>query len=443
MGNSNWDARHFAMRYGATDLMRCTEQTAVLMAGAEGTAISKESVAEIGTLSMAGWIAGSPYQPKINVYDALYESGSDGKPLHKPRLLWDAIVRMEKEKLGVDAGMLSIPLEFCFTPVDGKQALINGQTGGTVSCLCFAAPEDENSPAFKPAVQPDRPKKRGRPHSAAISPNYLVLCLSRDLIQASAGVDFFSDYVASIAAECDGGDVEDMIRRLFDGHGGKPGLPPTNGLAVLDEPGWLGNEHWRRVEVPARKKRVFHGSSIALSLATLYRNGYDCSIAVSRHQHLIAASIATRVLGGALFAVPLTPKDGGGLLVKGARVLGSRDFVTTDTAAMVVSGISEHIPLGSVARREDGVTVHSIYLSAHTGSIRRLKHRISLDTDRSSIFCSYDSEVCDLLDQKKPLVKPKHLPAKQWIERYDEMFARARQRVRTPAKGSPKSSEPG
>lgn len=431
MTGSTWNDRHLAMRYGATDAMRCTEQTAVLMAGAEGTAISKESIAEIGTLSMAGWIAGSPYQPKINVYDELYESGVDGKPLQRPRLLWDAIVQTDKAKLGVDAGRLSIPLEFCFTPVDGKQALANGQTGGTLSCLCFAAPEDESSAAFRPAPELKRKNKRGRPATASISPNYLVLCFSKDLLETGVDREFLHDYIASAVSECAEKDVELLISRLFDGHGGSPGLPPTKGLAVLDEPGWLGKEHWRRIEVPARKKRVFHGSSIALSLATFYRNGYDCSIAVSRHQHLIAASIASRVLGGALFAVPLAPKDGGGLFVKKARVMGFDDFVTTNTAAMVVSGISEHIPLGSVALREDGVMVHSIYLNAHTGSILHQRHRVRLrdhQSEKSSIFCAFDSDIYERLENGKGLNKPKHLPARQWIEKFDAMFSNARTR---------------
>ncbi len=433
MGVPEWEDRHFAMRYGATDLMRCTEQTAVLMAGAEGMAIEKDDVAELATLSMAGWIAGSPYKPKINVYDELYEAGKGGKALRRPRRLWDAVVNTEKSDYGIDAGALSVPLEFCFTPVDGKRALVSGQTGGTVSCLCFAAQDDDGSTAFWPTPKElpnpknDREEKRGTKALAYRCPNYLVFCFAKDMIESVGGTEFLREFVASTTADCDGLEPATLISRLFDGHGAKPGIRRTNGLAVLDEPGWLDQSQWNRTNIPARKKRVFHGSSIALSLATFFRNGYDCSISVTRHQHLIAASIASRVLGGALFAIPLDPVPGGSVAVNGAKLLTVDDFLLTDSAAMVVSGISEHIPIGAVARRDDSVTVHSVYLSAHTGSFRQLKHRIRLHDETSSVFTSFGTDVYGILEKDQPLPAPVDRPAKKWMAQYDDMFNRARQ----------------
>lgn len=419
--------KSLAMRYGALDLMRCTEQTAVLMAGAEGRGISKETIAEIGTLSMAGWIAGSPYKPIINVFDELYESGREGVALKGPRQLWEMIAEQNKEASGYYGGVLSDPMEFCFTPVDGKLALSHGETGGTVSCICFAASEDAANPVFlSTPTYEDEETHTGKKAAAVVCPFYLVLAVADILIPDCGGIERLHELVQTAAESCVNRDVEDLVSTLFNGHGSLKCLPKTRGLAVLDEPYWARN-YWARHKVPDRKKRIFRGSSIGLNLATFYRNGYDCSVAITRHQHLIASSIAARVLGGALFAIPIGKRPkGGGIYVRTGDVLTEQDFVRTDDAAVVVSGISEHIPLGAVSLREDHAVVHSIYLSAMTGSVRRLKHRIRFQHQRSSMFTSFDSSVYSDIAAGQELPKPEPLSAERWIRRYQAMFESAK-----------------
>lgn len=416
---------HWAMRYGALDLMRCTEQTAILMSGAEGRGLEQHQVAQAGIMSMAGWIAGSPYVPSIGVYDEIYEGESGNSTVEFCRGIWDSLSHTPKASVGPDAGSLSTPLEFCLTPIDGKRALSAGRTGGTLSCLCFAPDGDGGEPSFRPPDRQKSPRRRGRQAEADQSPPYAVLCASRPFVELCKGRERLDDLVNRTTAESDGMVVEEFVDRLFHGIGESPGLPETHALAVLDEPQWSSSD-WSRVSVPDRRKRVFTGSSIGLALATFFsRKGYDCSLSITRHQHLIPISIASRVLGGAVFAVPLRrSKESRELVVNAIAVSSESDFVSTSSAAMVVSGISEHVALSPVAFRNGEVEVNSLYLSSFTGSQRVLKHRLRLDGEHTAEFTAYGKELLDAFAPGARLPQPQTRPATSFITEYDQMFDR-------------------
>lgn len=424
---------HWAMRYGALDLMRCTEQTAILMAQAEGRSIVKESVAEFGALSMAGWIAGSPYVPVINVYDTIYESKDPSKPVPGPRTLWDTLVDTDKSTLGISAGHLSTPLEFCFTPVDGKRALSDGRVGGSLSCLAFASAEDPASPAFAPPEPKfDRRHRKPGPKSEAhMSPPYLMICLCKDFLKRYAGQEEVVGSLKRAAAKHKGREVEDFIDYLLSESPrvDRPDrLPLKRTLALLDGPKWTQGA-WNRNRVPAGRKRVFGGSSIGLSLAALFsRKGYDCSAAIARHQHLIPSSIAAQVLEGLLVAFPLTPShetsQGRGvnaLTVEGS-VLTGNDLVRTDRAAMILSGISEHVALAPVTHNQNSARVNTLYLNTFTGSVRNLRHDVQLRGEGTSEFTAYDASVFEMIKNGEPLPKPRTRPAGEWVEEFAAEF---------------------
>lgn len=439
---------HRGMRYGVLDLIRCTEQTAVLMASAEGRGIKREAIARCATLSMAGFVSQAMYRPRISILDEIYERyGSKGDPVSDPAKIWAAVAAAGQS---AKKGDEDLALDFSFAPVDGKHALAEGQTGGTVSSLCFAPYKEGASAVFAaPRDRSEESKGPGAPKDADRSPPWLILAGSKEFVDRFDGRDILYEFVKKTARNCIGKPVEALIFELFENG---PDVTPSStakvpirinqALAVLNEPRYMAG--WNRQAVPLGRKRLFVGSSIALALASMFRRkGFDCSLAISRHAHAIQASVAARVLDGVVIAVPLRAEKLGAvealrpidvskkkdanknqttLVVESDDVWTQNRFVTSNNAAMIVSGISEHVILEPVRFRENKAKVNTLCLSARTKSVRVLDHWITLDGPSATRFVSLGQSALKHLDEHGALPEPEWHLAGVWKSRFEEMF---------------------
>lgn len=432
---------HNGIRRAVLELIRCTEQTAILMAGAEGRGIRREELATYGTLSMAAFMSASDFRVHMSVYDEIYEHDQSGSRLAtNPALLWDNLCKQRS------SGRPSLPdpdldLDFCFAPIDGKHALSLGQTGGTTSAMCFAARNPEQPPFLLPrACTMAERTGRGRISDAVLSPPWLVICGGADFVRDCGGIDDLRAFLQEKADQTTNKDVSELLRSVFSATRrsplSKPNLPIAihSALAALAEPG--DSRLWHRFLLADYKKRMFGGSSIAIALAALFPSkGFDCSVAVTRHIHAIHASIAARTMGGALLAVPLYGmKKTKEFLVEEGPVLTHEDFVRTNDAALIVSGISENVVLKPVRFRSNEAHVHTLSLSARTKSVRSMEHRLELGMDSGTRFISYEPRTAlNNLSAKKPPAEAQWAYARDWCEKYEQMFVQSK-RTSDPAR---------
>ncbi len=414
---------HKGMRLGTLDLMRCTEQTAVLMAGAEGRGIPRAQLAKFATLVMAGYLSESDFRVRFPVFDEIYErEETRSSPATDPTVLWHAIESDADQDRETE-----MSLDFCCAPVDGKHALSAGRTGGTASALCFAARRGVESAFASPRSRGAWKPPQGKPSDADRSPPWLVLCGSSEFVDRCGSFDNLRDFVQSCADRTRGKGVSDLIYELFEhpGAGGASsgGVPISvrGALAVLDEPQEM--KGWERACTPACKKRVFVGSSIALALAAQFpHNGFDCSLAITRHIHAIHASVAARALNGGLIAIPLYGVKKR-FFVEPGPVWSHREFVMSNDAAIVISGISENVILKPVRIRDDTASVHTLCLSARTRSSRSLDHRLALRGTSATRFISFDPEIAiPAIRQGNSPPTPLWDEARRWRKQYEDLF---------------------
>lgn len=425
---------HNGIRRGVLELIRCTEQTAILMAGAEGRGIRREELATYGTLSMSAFMSASDFRVNMSVYDEIYEHDQSGSRLAtEPALLWGNLCkhRVNGRQNPEDP---DLDLDFCFAPIDGKHALSLGQTGGTTSALCFAARNPEHPPFLLPRVC--RMAERagpGKKSDANLSPPWLVICGGEEFVRDCGGIDALRAFVQARANQAANKDVSELLQSIFSSTRcsplPKPNLPIAihSALAALAEP--RDSRLWQRFLTADYKKRMFSGSSIALALAAFFPSkGFDCSVAITRHIHAIHASIAARTKGGVLLAVPLygvvKKKE---FLVEEGRVLTHEDFVRTNDAALIVSGISENVVLKPVRFRGNYAEVHTLSLSARTKSVRSVEHRLELKGDSGTRFISYEpqSALSNLSARRSP-ADAQWGYAGEWCEKYEQMFAQSK-----------------
>jgi fructose-1,6-bisphosphatase/sedoheptulose 1,7-bisphosphatase-like protein len=422
-GQTDSGMTHLGMRYGVLDLIRCTEQTAILMAGAEGRGIKKEEIAKFGTLSMAAYVVDSIYAARRIVYDELYEREQRGRSRETDSAaIWGIVKAAHKDRSG--PRYQNLQLDFCFAPVDGKYALSQGQTGGTVSSLCFAR-HDEDNPVFAPPRgRGERKEGRGHPAEADLSPPWLVICGSKEFVDRHGGQETLTTLLRELAEKHVNRPLTDLLFDAFHPPSGSRRIVSVRPLAVLDEPRYY--RLWNRQATPDCKKRVFVGSSVALALAALLPNqGFDCSIAITRHAHAVQASVAARTLGGTLIAVPLYRVVEPGetqLNVESTPVWTHNDFVRHHDAALIISGISENVVLKPVRVRRSGVAeVHTISLSARTGSMRMLEHRVRLNGDAATRFVGFDASPESIVSYTPSVPPIRWLPAEDWYGRFEKM----------------------
>ncbi|MCC7389430.1 MAG: fructose-bisphosphatase class II [Phycisphaerales bacterium] len=418
---------HRGMRFGVLDLVRCTEQTAVLMAAAEGRGLPRDVIAQYATLSMAGYISHSLYRPHITVLDEIYERyGTEARPATTPAKIWAAL---QQECQGtMTAATADLTLEFGFAPVDGKHALSEGRTGGTISSLCFAPYDPNEKPVFAPPRdRAESPRGRGQPADANRSPPWLVLCGSREFTTSVGGMNGLLDTVRTVANDFVGKPVGEMIEALFANPRGVDPLPTNyrtirtqRTLAVHAEP--RTEVSWNPLRTPGVKKRLFAGSSVATGLAAMFPSkGFDCSLAIARHAHVLQVCIAARVLDGVAVAVPLCKKNDQ-LVVEASDVWPHTRFVRSDDAALIASGISENVVLEPVRFRDNVATVNTLCLSARTKSVRVLEHRLTVDGPSATQFVAFDASALDHIESHQKLPNAEWLPAARWMDRFDEMF---------------------
>lgn len=439
---------HRGMRYGVLDLIRATEQTAVLMAGAEGRGIDRDDIARCATLSMAGFLSRSMYEPHIPIHDEIYERyGSEGLPTTDPARIWAAIESKTPDREGSDRRDLA--LDFNFAPIDGKRALSEGQNGGTASSLCFAPHAPAGNSVFAPPRDRDQSQRGpGAPSEADRSPPWLVLTGSSQFVERFGGRDLLQEFVQKVASACVNQPVERLVYELFE-HAASESSPTTKfpirierALATLVEPRYMAG--WNRQVVPEGKKRMFVGSSVAVALAVMFpRKGFDCAVAVTRHAHAIQMSVAARVLGGVVIAIPLrseklknvregrvvttvskkeAKKDLATLVVESDDIWSQNRFVRSGNAALIVSGISDNVVLEPVRFGDNSAQVHTLCLSARTKSVRVLEHRLTLDGPAATRFASFDGSALPHLMAYGQLPPAEWNHAGVWKRRFDEMF---------------------
>ncbi|MFI4915094.1 MAG: fructose-bisphosphatase class II [Phycisphaerales bacterium JB060] len=428
---------HRGLRFGVLDLIRCTEQTAVLMSGVEGRGVHRDAIGKYATMSMAGYLRQSTYRARFGIFDEIYdrEDSAAGGATPSVKIL-SALEEVGNayRKASADDRDQDLDLDMCCAPVDGRHALSMGHTGGTVSAIGFAAHRDRD-PIF--ASRRQRPKskpRRGQPSHADRSPPWLVLAGSPESALHLGGVETIQHFVRELARRHKSELVEAFVPKMFntaDTHGpSDPKLPIRidRSLAVLDQPRFLLT--WDRRSTPACKKRVFTGSSLAINLAAMFdARGFDCAISITRHLHAVQASIAARALGGYVIAIPLCraenvlgPAGHVPLCIESDDVWSHNQFVRSTDAALVVSGISENVVLNPVRIRGDQARVHTLSLSARTQSFRSLEHRITLSEPSTTRFACYEENVFDILERGEPLPEAEWDSAANWRRRFNEML---------------------
>ena len=434
-GSGN-DDTHLGIRIGAIELIRCTEQTAILMAGAEGRGIDHNALAAMGAMSMAGYMSKTIYRPNWYVRDEVYERGKakSGKKYDRTKTtdaqaIWQHLTEMPPLEPTLNE-IKSLDLDCCFSPVDGKHAMCHGDTGGTISAMCCGIRAKKTVPVFAPPRAGSAVAGKGRPGHAAISPPWLVLSGSAELLKRVGGMERLHHEFVELASKCVGKPIESMINKLFtdkENNDNTDALPITvhGAVAVLGEPRGAGLP-WRIYQIPNCRTRKFTGSSIAASLASMFRNkGFDAFIGVTRHLHAIHCSVAAKTLGGFVLAVPISFKKGNRdiFVIDEGNVWTHNDFVRQEDAVMFATGISENVVLKAVRTDFDSANVHSLIFSARTHSVRNMETRISLKDVHGGRFASFSE---DSLLSKAPKshtqAKSTWDSAKQWISYYNSMF---------------------
>ncbi|MEO1009608.1 MAG: fructose-bisphosphatase class II [Planctomycetota bacterium] len=462
---------HRGLRFGVLDLIRCTEQTAILMSIAEGKGINAEILGVYATLSMAGYLRESTYRAHLGIFDEIYdregeehnedevdgenegehqESDDGAKTRTRPRnkttpsvKILRALERVAARYRGDPNKDQDLELEFCCAPIDGRRALSAGQTGGTVSALAFAA-HDKDRPVLAPpretATSPpptDGSRPRGRTSHADQSPPWLVLAGSAECASRLGGVEQIQDFLRKAARKAvrspDDALVENFVNVIFDEAGSRSSssrlpIQIERALAMLDHPKWYTK--WNRQKSPPCKKRLFTGSSLAVNLAAMFDSrGFDCALSITRHIHAVQASIAARTLGGFIVAVPLRRSDhqtaspnNKPLCVESDDIWTHTQFVRSTDAALIVSGISENVVLSPVRIRGDQAWVNTLSLSARTKSFRKLEHRITLSGPSATRFACFDEKVLDRLDAGAELPNATWKKASDWYETFEDML---------------------
>ncbi|MCA9303807.1 MAG: fructose-bisphosphatase class II [Phycisphaerales bacterium] len=425
-----------------------------MMAGAEGRGIKRDELAAFATYSMAAFMSQSDFNVHMSVFDEIYEHDKSGGSLPtEPAILWEHICGNDlhshdsEGRASAAKTESELELDFCFAPIDGKHALSAGQTGGTVSALCFAA-HDPAKGSFLPPRLRIKPQKQGGKRSGNISdadrsPPWLVVCLGERFVHRHGGIEKLQELVRVVASQYKDRPVTALLRALFTGPQSEPQrttmlpIPLAGTMAVLAEP--QASRTWHLSLLPDCKKRLFVGSSIAVALAALYpQKGFDCSVSVARHIHAVHASVAAKAMGGAILAIPVYGEGkADGFIVENDQVITHNDFVTTDDCALIVSGISEHVVLqpvrfrGLTPKGEEIVKVHSLILSARTNSIRSLEHRLVLGKNSGTRFVSYDLQKTrtrlksDKVSLRNPIPHAKVDFAMKWRAEYLRMFGKA------------------
>ncbi|UYV12406.1 MAG: fructose-bisphosphatase class II [Phycisphaera sp.] len=434
---SNKDT-HRGLRFGALELIRCTEQTAVLMSDAEGRGVHRDEIGKYATMSMAGYLRQSTYRARFGLFDEIYDREDEAKGSTPSVQILRALERVGdgyREASGPDRDG-DLDLDFCCAPIDGRHALSMGHTGGTVSAIGFAAHRADN-PIFAPPRQRLNIKRgRGQPAHADRSPPWLILAGSAESALHLGGVEAIQDFLRKLAGRQQGDLVEDFVSNVFDTPGSRgpsdARLPIRieRSLAVLDQPRFLLT--WDRRSTPSCKKRVFTGSSLAINLAAMFdTRGFDCALSITRHLHAVQASIAARALGGFVVAVPLCraeepsgPAGNVPLCIESDDIWTHTKFVRSTDAALVVSGISENVVLSPVRIRGDQARVNTLSLSARTKSMRKLDHRITLSGPSATRFACFDEGVFDSLKRGDPLPEAEWDSADEWRKRFDKMLNR-------------------
>lgn len=427
---------HRGLRFGVLDLIRCTEQTAVLMSDAEGRGIHRDTIGKYATMSMAGYLRQSTYRARFGLFDEIYDREDTPKgATPSVRLLrgLEKVGDQYREASESDRD-LDLDLDFCCAPIDGRHALSMGHTGGTVSAIGFAAHRAEDPVFAPPRDRPTTKRGRGAPALADRSPPWLVLAGSAESARNLGGVVAIQDFLRRVAGLHAGGLVENFVQHIFDTTGSRGSsdvklpIPIERSLAVLDQPRFLLT--WDRRTTPQCKKRVFTGSSLAINLAAMFDSrGFDCALSITRHLHAVQASIAARTLGGFVVAVPLCRAEGASgptsnvpLAIESDDVWTHTSFVRSTDAALVVSGISENVVLSPVRIRGSHASVNTLSLSARTKSFRKLEHRITLEGPSATRFACFNEEVFEEFKDGDPVPEAEWHRADEWRRRFDKML---------------------
>lgn len=377
-------------------MMRATEQTAVLLACREGREGYPDVVAGLATLSMAGYLSQSFFNLRLAVSDELYDApaGDSDHPTAWQRL---QELRPLQSSLAREA---MFNLDFCASPIDGKHAFSRGESNGTISSLCCAV-HDAASPVFLPPRSPRAGARRPGPVAHLNrSPPWLAFALAQPTVASRRGVRHLRDDLAKAVQEA-GGSPERVISSMV------AALDVDGVVAYLDEPSKDGLPI--AAHLPAVRRRRLVGSSVAACISAMRpETGIGLVVAVMRHAQAVQASVAAWALGGAIIAAPLhrmtvKPTQGetrGRLVLESETVTTHEDFVKGTPEAsgiggradalLVLSGISEHLTTQPVRIRENVARVHTLCLSARTGSFRSLDHTLLLDGPQATRFAAFD-----------------------------------------------------